>query len=300
MTYTEVQGKGNNKYYYRVRSVREGGDVRKRRKYLGSNLSSSDLSRKAREADKELDTSLNSLLSGEQRKRLESIKKLHQGLPKGTWQNRYERFLAKFTYDSNAIEGNTLSLQETSAVIFDNVTPKGKTPQEINEAINHKKAFDYMLKYKGEVNKKFVCELQKILVTNTLSSDLEKQIGKYRTLQVYIRGADFIHPKPSEVSKEMRRLLLWLTRNKSKIHPLITAAYVHAGFEAIHPFVDGNGRTGRILINFLLNRTGYPMVNIPHSERIDYYTSLEKAQKGNLRTLVQFLYKQIMSTKGNI
>ncbi|MBI2575195.1 Fic family protein, partial [Candidatus Woesearchaeota archaeon] len=182
----------------------------------------------------------------------------------------------------------------------DNVTPKGKTPREISEAINHKKAFDYMLKYKGEADKKFMCELQKILVTNTLRPGLESQIGKYRTLQVYIRGADFTPPKPSDVPKEMRRLLLWLTRNKDKIHPLIKAAYFHAGFEAIHPFVDGNGRTGRILINFLLNRNGYPMVSIPHSERIDYYISLEKAQKGSLRNFVQFLYKHLMSTNDNI
>lgn len=300
MTYTEVQIKGNKKYYYRVKSVREGGKVRKRRKYLGPSLTSSELSRLAREADKELDTSLNSLLSSEQRKRLESVKKQHKALPKGTWQNRYERFLAKFTCDSNAIEGNTLSLQETSAVIFDNVTPKGKNPREISEAINHKKAFDYMLKYKGEVDKRFVCELQRILVTNTLRPDLDSQIGRYRTLQVYIRGAGFIPPKPEDVPKEMRRLLLWLTRNKGKIHPLIAAAYFHAGFEAIHPFVDGNGRIGRILINFMLNRDGYPMVNIPHPERIDYYTSLEKAQKGSLGSFVQFLYKHIMSTKDNI
>ncbi|MBI2142481.1 Fic family protein, partial [Candidatus Woesearchaeota archaeon] len=78
------------------------------------------------------------------------------------------------------------------------------------------------------------------------------------------------------------------------------AAYFHAGFEATHPFVEGNGRTGRILINFLLNRNGYPMVNVPHSERIDYYISLEKAQKGSLRNFVQFLYKHIMSTNDNI
>ncbi|MBI4176443.1 MAG: Fic family protein, partial [Candidatus Aenigmarchaeota archaeon] len=272
MAYTEIQKKGDNKYYYRVKSFRERGMVRKKRKYLGPNLPDNLLLKLAREADKELDASLNTLLSAEQSKKLELIKNRHEALPKGTWQNRYERFLARFTYDSNAIEGNTLSLQETSAVIFDNVTPKGKSPREISEAINHKKAFDYMLKYKDEVNKKFICELQKILVTNTLRSDLENQIGKYRTLQVYIRGAGFTPPNPSDVPKEMRRLLLWLARNKDKLHPLITAAYFHAGFEAIHPFVDGNGRTGRLIINFMLSRNGYPMANIPHSERIDYYT----------------------------
>ncbi len=300
MAYTEVQEKGRNKYYYRVRSVREGGRVMKKREYLGANLSKKLLSRLARKADRKLDTSLNSLLSAEERRKLESIKKQHRAQPEETWQNRYERFLAKFTYDSNAIEGNTLSLQETSAVIFDNVTPKGKSPREINEAINHKKAFDYMIAYKGEVNKKFICELQRILVTNTLRPDLENQCGKYRTLQVYIRGADFIPPKPANIPKEMRKLLLWHARNKDKLHPLITAAYFHAAFESIHPFVDGNGRTGRLLINFMLTRNDYPMLNIPHSERIEYYVSLEKARKGSLRSLLELLYRQIMPTKGSI
>lgn len=296
MTYTEVQRKGSKEYYYRVKSVRENGKVKKARKYLGKGLSKDELRKREEEADILLGSSLNRLLSSAEIKSLEELKHIQAKQPKVTLQNRYERFLAQFTYDSNAIEGSTLSLQETAAIIFENITPKGKTPREVNEAINHRKAFDYMLWYKGEIDKKFICNIQRIIITNTLKEELENQTGTYREVQVFIRGANFVPPKPEEVPREMRKLLYWQKRNSKKLHPLILAAYFHAAFESVHPFVDGNGRTGRLLINFTLHRNGYPMVNVPNAEKLEYYECLEEARKGNLRRLVRFLYGLLMST----
>lgn len=300
MAYTEVQRRGQRKYYYLSKSLRRAGKVRKERRYLGANLSGRELKRLEQEAMRLFDKPLESVLTVSERKNLELAKRKHEKLPKETWQNRYERFLAQFTYDSNAIEGNTLSLQETSAVIFDNVTPEGKTPREINEAVNHKRAFDYMLGYDGELDKRFVCDLQRMVVANALRADLEAQSGKYRSVQVFIRGAAFMPPKPKDVPKEMRRLLSWHKRHKDNLHPLIAAAYFHAAFESIHPFVDGNGRTGRLLINFMLRQEGFPMANIPNSERLSYYRCLEEARKGSLRALVKLLYDKLMSTTHGI
>ncbi len=300
MTYTEVQRKGSRKYYYRVKSIREGQMVKKARKYLGEGLSAKELEKLEAEADVALSASLNSLLTPAEKENLELAKREHEKQPKNNWQSRYERFIAQFTYDSNAIEGSTLNLQETAAIIFDNITPKGKTPREINDAVNHKRAFDYMLEHKGDIDRKFICKLQRMIVTNTLKEELESQIGIYRKVQVFIRGANFVPPKPEEVPKEMRKLLSWYRKNCKKLHPLIAAAYLHAAFESIHPFVDGNGRTGRLLINFILNRNGYPMINIPSSERLEYYGYLEEARKGNLKLFVKFLYKILMSTKYSI
>lgn len=294
MTFTEIQDRNGKKYYYRVKSKKSEGKVTKKRIYLGKDIKKIKLNRLEKEADKILNKSINKLLTNQEIKELDKLKKEFQKLSKTTFENRYEVFVAKFTYDSNAIEGNTISLNETSYILFENRTPPGKSLREINEILNHKKAFDYIVSYKEDINKEFICEIQKLVTQNTLKEHLENQIGKYRDLQVYIRGVNFMPPKPKKVPKEMRSLLRWYNSNKKKIHPLILSAYFHAAFESIHPFVDGNGRTGRLLMNFVLYKNSFPMVDIPNSKKLYYYNCLEQAQqKNNLRPLVKFLFDLI-------
>ena len=215
MGYTEIQERNGKKYFYRVKSIREGNRVKKKRKYLGVDLNEKELKRLEKSADEVINESLQKLLSEKERKILDSIKTKYKKIPTATFDNRYESFLAQFTYDSNAIEGNTLTLQETSFILFEQRTPKGKTLREINEVLNHKEAFSYILKYQKDITKDFICEIQKKVVQNTLRKDLQDQIGKYRYLQVYIRGADFTPPIPSDCKKEMRNLLRWYTSNRS-------------------------------------------------------------------------------------
>src|SRR3989339_1473801 len=289
MVYTEIQEKKGKKYYYRVLSIRKNNKVTKNRIYLGVDLEKNKLSKKEKKADKEL-MLLSTLLEEEELKELDKIKKEYLKLPKETRDNRYEAFVSLFTYDSTNIEGNTLTLQETSQLLFENITPR-KSLREINEVINHKKAFDFILEDKKDISKELILQLHKLIVQNTLRPELENQIGKYRTLQVYIRGTQWFPPKPEEVSGEMASLLNWYAKNKDSLHPLILAAYFHSAFETIHPFVDGNGRAGRMLMNLILHNHNYPMINIPHKKKHIYYKSLEDSQiKGNLRPLVKFLF----------
>ena len=297
MTYTEIQEKNGRKYYYRVKSIKKNKKVTKIRNYLGVNLAKKQLNRLEKEADKVINKSLDVLLTKKEREELIKVKEKYKKERKETFQNRYESFVVQFTYDSNAIEGSTLSLQETSYLMFENRTPKGKSLREINEVLNHKKAFDYMLDYKKDINKKFICDLQKIIVENTLKKNLENQIGRYRDLQVYIRGAKFVPPKPKDVKKDMANLLRWYIRNKNKLHPIITSAYFHSAFESIHPFVDGNGRTGRLLMNFILHKYSYPMINIPNKIKLEYVSCLEEANKGDLRKFVKFLFDLLKDTE---
>lgn len=287
MVHTEIQEKNARKYYYRVKSVREGKIVRKERIYLGVNLTKKELNRKEREADKKLNV-FSTILTKEELEFLDKIKKDFSKEPKENYENRYEAFCSLFTYDSTGIEGNTLTLLETSYLLFEGIVPKEKSLREINEIINHKKAFDYMLNYKGDINKKFILKLHELVVINTLREDLISQIGKFRTVQVFI--GRFIPPKASEVPKQITRLLRWYSTNKKKLHPLILASYFHTEFEKIHPFVDGNGRVGRLLMNFILYKTNYPMINIPKSRKFKYYEVLQEAQhKGNLKSFVKYL-----------
>mgnify|MGYP001590781365 CR=1 FL=1 len=296
MVYTEIKKKNRKKYFYRVLSVRNGSKIKKKRIYLGVDLDKNNLIDKEKQADKEL-MLLSTLLNEEEKKELEKIKKGYARQSKVNLENRYESFVSLFTYDSTNIEGNTLTLQETAQLLFENITPR-KSLREINEVVNHKNAFDFILNNKKEISKELILQIHKLVVQNTLKPELENQIGKYRTLQVYIRGTEWFPPKPEEVSREMASLLSWYSKNKKILHPLTLAAYFHSAFETIHPFADGNGRVGRLLMNLILRRNKYPMINIPNKKKHIYYKALEESQlKGNLRNLVKFLFDLLKEEK---
>jgi len=296
MVYTEIKEKNGKKYFYRVLSIRKGPRIEKKRIYLGVDLDKKNLTDKEKLADKEL-MLLSTLLNEKEKKELEKIKKEYLNQHKANLENRYESFVSLFTYDSTNIEGNTFTLQETSRLLFENITPR-KSMREINEVINHKKAFDFILNNKKDMSKELILQIHKLVIQNTLRPELENQIGKYRTLQVYIRGTQWLPPKPEDVPKEMGSLLTWYSKNKKVLHPLILAAYFHSAFETIHPFVDGNGRVGRLLMNFILHKHKYPMINIPNKKKHIYYQSLEESQlKGDLRGLIKFLFDLLKEEK---
>jgi len=289
MVYTEIKKRNGKRYFYRVKNVRTGKKFKKERIYLGVDLNKKSISNSESKADKEL-AILSTLLEEKEKAFLKDLKEEFSKEPKANEENRYEAFTSQFTYDSNAIEGNSLTLEETSFLLFEKRVPSSKSLREINETLNHKSAFDYMISYKGDISKEFICELHKLVVQNTLREELVNEIGKYRTLQVYIKGRDWIPPKPTEVPIEMKSLLSWYAKNKKKIHPLILATYFHVAFETVHPFVDGNGRVGRLLMNFILRKLGYPMINIPNKIKFRYYESLKEATiSGNLRLFIEVL-----------
>ena len=289
MVYTEIKERKGKKYFYRVINVRKGKKFKKKRIYLGADLDKKDIAIAELKADKELSL-LSQLLEDKELVFLDSLKKEFAKEPKTNENNRYEAFTSLFTYDSNAIEGNSLTLEETSFLLFEKRVPSSKSLREINEILNHKTAFDYMLSYKGDISKKFICELHRLVVQNALREELIPEIGKYRSLQVYIKGRDWMPPKPEEVPTEMKNLLSWYSKNDKKLHPLIIATYFHVAFETVHPFVDGNGRVGRLLMNFILHKSGYPMINIPNKIKFRYYESLKEATVGgNLRLFIEML-----------
>lgn len=294
MTYTEIQVRGGKTYYYRVRSVRKDGRVGKERVYLGVNLAKKELAKKEREADRELRV-LGAILTKEEETFLRGVRKAFLKEPRATFDNRYEAFVSLFTYDSNAIEGNTLTLDETSQLLFDGLVP-AKSLREVNEALNHKRAFDHLLTYRGDITKRLICQLHEIVVKDTLPKELSSQAGRYRDVQVYIRGVEWVPARPGAVPQDMKVLLEWYAKNKKRINPVVATAYFHTAFELIHPFVDGNGRVGRLLMNFILRKNGYPMINLPNRRKRDYYAALHKGQvDGDLRPFIELImdvYKQ--------
>ncbi len=297
MSYTERKERNGSSYYYRVRSRRREGKVKKNRIYLGKDLSDKERERLEREADRELHV-LENLLSGSEIEELGMIKSRYSTLPKENWMNRYETFLSRFTHDSTAIEGNTLTLQETAGLLFEGITPRAKHLREINEVINHKKGFDFILAYRGDMSRDLIMKLHELVMEDAIREDLKGQIGRYRDVQVFIRGVEWMPPSPQDVPEDMKELLSWYTRNRHVLHPLVLASYFHMGFETVHPFVDGNGRVGRLLMNFILHSKGYPMVNIPSRRKMEYYSCLEIGQvDGNLRPFIDLMLDLLRSSE---
>ena len=209
-------------------------------------------------------------------------------------QNLEDWLKVELTYSSNAIEGNTLSRMETAEVLEKGVsaTISGKPLKDQIEAINHAKALGFIkdLATKRKSHQ-FITE-EDILTIHRLilSGIMDDCAGKYRQAQVYIRGTNFDLPKPNEVPILMRKFIEWLVNQQEK-HPVKVATDAHFKFESIHPFIDGNGRVGRLLMNLVLITSGYPMAIIRNEERTQYLQSLNvtqtKSDLGLLENLIE-------------
>ncbi len=185
----------------------------------------------------------------------------------------------EYTYESNKIEGNTLTLQETALVIEKGLTVGGKTLNEHLEAINHTYAIDFIKEIaqkKEPITERLIIEIHTLI----LKSIDNKNAGKYRNVPVMISGAKHVPPQPYEVPILMNELLQWYETNKDKLHPIILAAEMHERLVTIHPFIDGNGRTSRLLMNLILLQNGYPIAILKGDadSKLKYYNTLEIAQ----------------------
>lgn len=188
----------------------------------------------------------------------------------------------EYTYESNKIEGNTLTLQETDLVVNEGLTISGKSMREHLEAINHQEAIDYV---KDLVDKDHEIDERTILsIHNLILRGINKEYaGKYRNVQVMIKGSKHLPPQAYLVPKQMEDLLIWYYQNKSNLHPVVLAAEMHQRLVTIHPFIDGNGRTSRLLMNLILLQNGYVIANLKgdSNSRLSYYNALEKSQINN-------------------
>lgn len=218
-------------------------------------------------------------------KRLTKKKQMLDGyrpLPSALVTNLAEWFKVELTYTSNAIEGNTLSRKETALVVEEGVTVQGKTLQEHLEAINHADALDLIQGLVGK-KRKDIREQDVLDIHACILKKIDDQnAGRYRNVAVRIKGADVILPNPMKIPELMDEFFVW-PQGKNTNHPAIIAADAHLKLVSIHPFVDGNGRTARLLMNLLLLQTGYPPGLVRKEDRYIYIKSIEKAQLANQR-----------------
>ena len=193
-------------------------------------------------------------------------------IPALTLQSYELAFEVEYTHNSNAIEGNTLTLMETKLVLEDAISPGGKSLREIYEAVNHQKAYRHVkacIARNEPLSEKIVKDIHAILMENILVG------GVYRNVDVYISGAQHTPPSPNEMYRQVKDFYADLGWKAQALDPIALAAWTHAEFVRIHPFPDGNGRTSRLLMNYQLLAQGFAPVSIAKEDRLDYYNALE-------------------------
>ncbi len=191
----------------------------------------------------------------------------------------------EYTYESNRIEGNTLTLRETDLVVNEGMTISGKSMREHLEAINHKDAVEFV-KHLAEKDTP-ITERALLSLHNLVLRGIDSTMaGKYRHVQVLIQGSRHVPPQPFLVPKQMEEFFFWYGEHAARMHPVVLAAEVHERLVTIHPFIDGNGRTSRLLMNLILLRHGYVIANLKGDSRsrLRYYEALEKAQTDGDKT----------------
>jgi len=206
-----------------------------------------------------------------------------------------ERFEIEMTYNSNAIEGNTLTLKETFWVIQQGITVKGKPLKDHLEAKNHKEALDYLYEL---VDHNITNTISDTLIKNLhqlIIQDIDKNIaGRYRDVDVFITGTDHKPPSALEVPHKMSELISWARKNYGKMNIVEFSAIFHHKFVHIHPFRDGNGRVGRLLMNIFLMKYGFPIAIILNNDRKKYYRVLAEADHSNYAPLVNFVGQAVL------
>lgn len=218
-----------------------------------------------------------------------------------TIHETYQHFLIDFAFNTTSIEGNTITLEETQKLLEEEILPKNKTLREIYDLQNTEKVFFWLLKEKPNFNENLIIKIHDKLLQNI---DLRKG---YRTQDLRVFRSRFKASPAKYISADMEILLEWFKENKNKLHPLVLVGILHHKLEKVHPFADGNGRTGRMVMNYILIKNNYPPLIIPKKKRHDYLDTLSNADKTDLKNkdpkyykeLINYLAKELISSYWN-
>jgi Fic family protein len=305
----EIRERNGQKKYYLAHSFRVGGSVRKVRVYLGADLSPKDLKLKRKHAEAELKKRLKerraihdpfiTALSPSDLKELETLEARGELRVLHLSELDWDKFKEAFTYDTNAIEGSLVEAKEVADILRKRKWPEDRNKEDISETYGVAEAVDYIRKTGEHISLKLIKELHKIVFKNS-----KPFAGKFREKGVEVVVADaygnVVHrgAPSSEVERQLKELIRWYSRNKKKYPPLVLAAVVHNQFENIHPFQDGNGRVGRLLLNNVLLKHNLPPLNIEMRNRSQYYAALQAYEKDhNIRPTLELMLKEYRALK---
>ena len=273
--------KGNS-YYYLQHSFRSEGKVTTKEKYLGKSLPA-ELGKVKREFRMEIQPELYM--------RLDSIRINFQQdwgkLPKSIQGKQQQELAITFTYHTNAIEGSTITEPEVRGIILDKVSP-GKPLRDVKEADSHNTVFLEMLEKEKPVLTSLMLDWHKSIFGET-KPELAGKIRDYN-----VRVGSYLAPNYTEVKKRMNQLIKFIEHQKGDINPVELAAIVHYRFEKIHPFGDGNGRIGRLLMNHILWYSGYPVLVIEYNNRNQYYNALSREEND----FINYFFRRYLKVHG--
>ncbi|MDP3640544.1 MAG: Fic family protein [Nanoarchaeota archaeon] len=301
MTYVETIKRGNKEYYYITKNLRAGLNTWKKiRIYIGDKRpTKSEIRKYAKQIEKQVEQeglkrSEYSYLGEEDAETLQDLKEGYKEwlkkTPESLKNKLYDDFVIRFTYHSNAIEGNRLTLRQTALILKDKVIPSGVRASDYHEAVNGKECLEFLKEYKGELNNRLLEKVNKILTKDTGVV----YGGRIRFFDVKIEGSKHVPPSNEEVKKHLLNMYKWYSANKKQLHPFELATMIHAKLTWIHPFEDGNGRTSRAVMNWILMKNSYPMFFIPFEKREEYYMTLEEADKENFKEYVAQMLRLII------
>lgn len=226
----------------------------------------------------------------EKRKKLNALRPI----PAVAVRKLKEHFEVEMTYNSNAIEGNSLTLRETFLVLNEGITIKGKPLKDHLEATNHKEALDFLYDLVDHEKKITFSEHLIKNLHQLVTQNIEKSwAGRYRNAPVRITGTPHQPPDALNIPPLMNDLIRWVGDQQKKMHVVELAAILQNKFVYIHPFFDGNGRTARLIMNVLFLQKGYPLAVIMKNDRKRYYRVLQEGDKKNYKPLVEFVAKAV-------
>ena len=305
----EIRQRNGLKKYYLAHSFRVGGNVRKVRVYLGADLSSEELNLKRKRAEAELKERLKesqavgdpfiTALSLSDLKKLVTLEARGEVRVLHLSDLDWVKFKEAFTYDTNAIEGSLVEAKEVGDILRKRRWPDDRSKEDISETYGVAEAVDYIRGTEEHVSLKLIKELHKIVFKNS-----KPFAGKFREKSVEVTVADaygnVVHRgAPSQqVERLLKELVRWYNQNKKKYPPIVLAAVVHNQFENIHPFQDGNGRVGRLLLNNVLLKHNLPPLNIEMRNRTQYYAALQAYETDhNIRPTLELMLKEYRALK---
>ena len=302
MPYWKEKRRGKKKYYYLTRSVRlPNGRVKTIQRLADPKERTGKYKDWFIEQEKRVlgdwaakQYHADGVFTEDEIRKIESIradyKRILSKLSKPQRKDLFDRFTVNFTYESNAIEGNSLTLKDVRIVLFEKTMIKGKELREIYETINSRKVVDWILRKKFKVAEKDLIRMHKMLVQN-----MEIATG-YKKIPNFLLDRNVKTAPPERVAAEMEKLVRFYEGSKKTMHPLQLAARFHGMFEKIHPFDDGNGRVGRFLANVALANQGYPPIIIRKTQRIAYFKALEDFDNGYTENLERFMLERFKQT----
>lgn len=308
---TRTTGK-NKKKYYLAYSYRDDGKIRKIRKYLGQNLSKNDLEKLKKSAEKEIKKKIETkkhippdplhtvLTTNIELKEIETLIATGEAEIKYLSETDWQIFTEIFTYDTNAIEGSTVNLSEVKKILEKDTWPKKRSKEEISETYGVAEAIRYIRKTREHISLGLIKTLHKIVFRNSKQEFAGRFRGKNMEVAVVDSFGRIIHrgAPQNKIITLLKELISWYEKNKKRYHPVLLSAVIHNQFENIHPFQDGNGRVGRLLLNNILLKHNFPPVNIEFKNRQDYYQSLrEYENNGNIRPTLELILKEYKSLK---